>query len=154
MAAQEKTSSTKKDKGIIAFFKRLFGKSSSTPKTLKEEELRLEPKYWQEVIDFMTTLKNIVHKHTIDDDNVRHVNDRIITYVEEQINKKGAVKDRSQRYAALDTLADRILVNNLSKIAGLKHTEGTEFSEAVKRFKEDLHRRQTQEEAYLHSKKD
>ena len=135
-------------KGFFTWLKNLFsgkGKAGSD-KPLYEHGRHLEPKYWQEVIDFMDSIKGIIDKNTIDDENIRHVNDRIITYVADQINKKGEMKDRAERYAALDTLADRILVNNLSKIAGLKHTEGRAFTDAVKQFKDSLHRRKAEED--------
>ena len=137
---------------FLNWLKNLFSKPHPQDVT-RETGAHLEPKYWQEVIDFMNSIKSIIEKNTIDDDNVRHVNDRIITYVEEQINKKGAMKDRQERYAALDTLADRILVNNLSKIAGLKHTEGRAFTDAVKQFKDSLHRRKVEEDKFIQSKK-
>ena len=137
---------------FLNWLKNLFSKPHPQDPT-HERGAHLEPKYWQEVIDFMNAIKSIIEKNTIDDDNVRHVNERIITYVEEQINKKGSMKDRQERYAALDTLADRILVNNLSKIAGLKHTEGRAFTDAVKQFKDSLHRRKAEEDRFIQSKK-
>ena len=86
--------------------------------------IHLEPKYWPEVTDYMKKLSAIVKTNTIDDENVHSVNERILNYVLDQINKKGSIQDIEQRYLALETLADRILVVELVKIVGLKQKRG------------------------------
>lgn len=125
------------------------------PPTLsaKDQELHaihLEPKYWPEVMDYMQSLSSIVKSNTIEDDNIQQVNDRILTYVLDQINKKGSIHDLKARYLALETLADRILLIEVGKIVGLKQSEGTtaQFSEATQIFKKRLMARRENE---LHS---
>lgn len=120
-----------------------FGQEPSKQK----EHGRLEPKYWPEVMDLMETLNKLIESHTIDDINVRHVNSRILEYLEQQINTKGTLSDLEQRYSALDTVADRFLTNSLNKIVGLKHQEDShaEFSEAISVFKKRLRERREQE---------
>jgi hypothetical protein len=95
----------------------------------------------------MDHINNIVTSHTIDDDNIRIVNQRILDYMMKEINAKGSIEDIEKRYYALSTLADRILVNNLSKLVGLKKDEfkGPEFSEAVSDFKRELQKRHERE---------
>jgi hypothetical protein len=117
----------------------LFGdaKSKSKNKLTNEREIHLEPKYWPEVKDFMGNLDNIIESHTIDDNNIKRINQRIVDYIEEQINKKGQVEDLNTRYSGLNTLVDRILSNNLSKLVGLKEgtTSTADFSNAANEFK-------------------
>lgn len=122
---------------------------------LKEHQRNLEPKYWPQVKDFLDAITEIIESHTIEDSNVQVINQRIVDYIADQINKKGAIEDVKERYLALDTLADRILVNNLSKIVGLKKSEGQrpEFSDAVNEFKKHLHERHQQELLQLNLKK-
>src|SRR5438132_6564210 len=100
--------------GILSFFKKLFSKRPTANGDSQDEEIHLEPKYWQEVIDFINTVNNLIKIHTIEDPNIEHVNTRIVDYIVEQINLKGSIKDAEQRYLALNTLADRILSNNLN----------------------------------------
>jgi hypothetical protein len=121
-----------------------FGQEQSQQ---KEDKRRLEPKYWPEVMDLMDTLNKLIESHTIDDINIRHVNTRILEYLEEQINTKGTLSNLDQRYSALDTVADRFLTNSLNKIVGLKHQEDShaEFSEAISIFKKRLRERKDQE---------
>jgi len=122
--------------------KRVYFKKGPTDK-----EIRMEARYWPEVQEFMNTLNALVKSHTIDDSNVEHINGRIMEYILHQINAKGAIENVNERYEALDTLADRILSNSLSKIVGLKHNESNyaEFTEVVEHFKERLHQRHNQE---------
>ena len=107
----------------------------------------LEPKYWPEVKHFMDNINTIIKTYTIDDDNIHIVNQRIIDYMAKEINAKGSIEDVIKRYDALNTLADRILVTNLSKIVGIKQVEakGPDFSGAVGVFKKDLRKRYEKE---------
>jgi hypothetical protein len=142
--------------GFLTFWRNFFqGKpkfKEATQKVDFEKEINLEPKYWPQVKHFMDELNHIVKVHTIDDSNIQDVNRRILDYVEKQINLKGSLHDIEERYTALDMLADRILIKNLSKIVGLKHNDSTraEFSEAVETFKKSLHERHDAE--VLHHK--
>lgn len=150
MATKDNTQIPEKQ-GLLSLIRKFFVRKNSSSTQEKESSpknlRRLEPKYWQEVIDFMETLDHLIKTYTIEDDNLRHVNQRIVDYVQEQINLKGSIKDIEERYSALDTLADRILTNNLSKIVGLKHTESSqaEFTEAIINFKKRLHHRYLEE---------
>ena len=121
-----------------------------------KDDFHLEPRYWPEVKHFMARINDIVDSNTIEDQNVHVVNQRIIDYVESQINKKGSMHDIEERYMALSTLADRVLINNLSKIVGMKQVDSThaDFSNAVHDFKEALAARRAQEKDYekQHSK--
>lgn len=140
---------------FFTFLQNLFKKNP----TLKEEkgrsdfekEIHLEPKYWPQVKHFMDDLQHIIKVHTIDDSNVQDVNQRILDYIQNQINVKGSLDDIEARYTALDTLADRLLVKNLSKIVGLKQNDSTraEFSEAVETFKKSLHERHAEEVLHI-----
>jgi hypothetical protein len=133
--------------GLMGFIRKLFFRKHQLQplavKKLNEEELHVEPKYWPEVRDFINNLNHIIETHTIEDSNVAHINQRIVEYVEQQINKKGQLADINQRYYALDTLADRLLSNTFNKIVGLKHVETThaDFTDAVAQFKNRLHAR-------------
>lgn len=136
--------------GLIHFIKSLFAKRHQVSLELKKRDpkkIHLEPKYWPEVKDYMETLQELIKTHTVEDDNVAEVNERITNYIWQQINKKGSIQDIKKRYLALDTLADRILVTLLGKLAGLKEGEGTraEFSEATSQFKKRLAARQIEE---------
>lgn len=126
---------------FIDYIKSLIGwghGSAEYPSHLGDNHL--EAKYWPEVMDYMKALQDIIKVNTIEGENVEQVNERITDYILEQINKKGSIDDIEKRYLALDTLADRILVVELSKIVGLKQNPGTraEFSEATKQFKKRL----------------
>lgn len=112
-------------------------------KAQKNGKEHLEAQYWPEVKHFVTHINQLVQDNTIDDDNIKIVNQRIIDYMSEQINAKGSIENVEQRYTALNTLADRLLVNNLSKIVGLKQstTTSANFTDAVEHFKEDLQKR-------------
>ncbi|MFI4937339.1 MAG: hypothetical protein ACHQJ6_02385 [Candidatus Berkiellales bacterium] len=136
------------------FIVNLFSKKHSKKTQLVGHPDQVEPKYWPEVVDFMETLNTIIDSHTIEDSNIQIINQRIVDYVQEQINIKGSLDDIEQRYLALDTLADRILVRNLSRIVGLKQNESTraEFSEAIEHFKHRLHQRHQHEIASHHGK--
>lgn len=130
-------------KGFINFIRRLLHLRNAAEletKKTAEHEFHLEPKYWPEVREFIDTLNHIIKNHTIEEPNIQYINQRIIDYVIEQINVKGALDDVTERYNALNELSDRILANNLSKIVGLKHDMGTnpEFSHAVEEFKQKL----------------
>ncbi len=160
MAAHDKMSSDKAPEkhGILYFIQKLFSRKSQVlahqDKITPEDEFHLEPKYWPEVKDFIDNLNHLIEIHTIEDSNVQHINQRIVDYVEDQINVKGQLKDVEQRYSALNTLADRILSNTISKIVGLKHVPTThaDFSEAVELFKKRLQKRHQNEIAYQLSK--
>ena len=145
--------------GFFYFLRRLFFKMYYLQKEKmltpgKDKEIHLEPKYWSEVRELMGTLHNIIETHTTQEENIRIINQRILDYIEEQINVKGSIEDIEERYSALDTLADRILVKNLDKIVGLKHEGSThaEFSEAIRHFKNRLHQRR-QEEILAHQER-
>jgi hypothetical protein len=142
------------ERGFFAFIRRLFskGKPPNFEHPLRaKDNFHLEPRYWVEVKHFMDTIELIVKEKTIDDSNVQILNQRILDYIEQQINVKGSLPDIEQRYMALNTLADRILVNNLSKFVGLKHTPNTaaEFTSAIDQFKRDLEKRHQEELAQL-----
>jgi len=136
-----------KKRGIIDFIRCLFLRKKQVQGAYQqstiEQEIHLEPKYWPEVKHFMNKINDIVVHSTIEDNNIHLVNQRIIDYVEKQINTKGSLEDIEQRYMALNTLADRILYNNLSKIVGLKHDKNShaDFTEAVAEFKRELEKR-------------
>lgn len=127
-------------KKVIRFCKRCFMPSKKLATNGKDH---LEAQYWPEVKHFMDEIDKLVETHTIDDDNIRVVNQRILDYMVTQINAKGSIENIEQRYAALNTLADRILVNNLSKLVGVKKTDSTsaDFTSAVDHFKEALEKR-------------
>lgn len=145
--------------GLAYFIYKLFHRNAKISEHNDEIQVKdnfhLEPKYWPEVIEFMNNLNQVIETHTISGSNVQHVNQRIIDYVAEQINVKGQVEDVDKKYSALDTLADRILSNTFSKIAGLKHEENThaDFTDIVLQFKKRLHQRYQDEVIYLDSKK-
>ena len=133
---------------LIQWILSWFGRSkSSQTRSLEPHIIHLEPKYWPEVTDYMKKLSAIVKTNTIDDKNVHSVNERILNYVLDQINKKGSIQDIEQRYLALETLADRILVVELVKIVGLKQKEGSraEFTEPTFAFKKRLTERKKSE---------
>lgn len=132
--------------GILDFFRRLF--KHEVPIERSENEVHhLEPKYWQEVIDLRERLEKVIKENTIEDDNISHVNQRVLDYLIEQINIKGSLPTIQERYAALNTLADRILNNYQSKLVGLKKnvTTHTDFSDAVNDFKDRLKEREQKE---------
>lgn len=132
--------------GIFAKVLRLF-KGSDKNVSDNERKIHLEPKYWPEVKQFMDSLDDIIGSHTIEDDNIKRINQRVVDYIEEQINKKGQVEDIHARYSGLNTLADRILSNNLNKLVGLKESthSSAEFSDAVKAFKVKLNEKKQAE---------
>lgn len=157
MASQNK--STTQKHGLAYFIYKLFHRKSKLAQehdeTHLEDNFHLEPKYWPEVIEFIDNLNHVIETHTIIGANVQHINQRIVDYVAHQINVKGSMEDLDKRYSALDTLADRILSNTFSKIAGLKHQESThaDFTDVVVHFKKRLHQRYQDEIAYQESKK-
>lgn len=130
---------------IFSFFTRFFKTVKQQP--IRGEPAHLEPKYWQEVIEFMEELKALVETHTIDDENIHYMNQRVIEYIEKQINVKGKMLDLQERYLALDTFLDQISVKYLSKLVGMKHTEmtKTEFIDCVEKLKKGLHQRRQKE---------
>lgn len=146
-----------KNGGIINSILNIFKKKSApaTPQNQENSLENLEPKYWPEVIEFIESLENTIKKHTIEDSNIQIVNQRIIDYIAEQINTKGAVKDIELRYAALTTLADRILARDLNKIVGLKREfiSHTDFSDMINKFKTQLVKRHEEEKRYLEVKR-
>ncbi len=159
MAAHDKMSSDKAPEkhGLLYFIQKLFSKKSQLQahQSVKPgDEFHLEPKYWPEVKDFIDNLNHLIQIHTIEDSNIQHINQRIVDYVEDQINVKGQLKDVEQRYSALNTYADRILSSTISKIVGLKHipTTHADFSEAVELFKKRLEKRHQNEIAYQQNK--
>lgn len=126
---------------------KLWGERKEQAEPDENHEIHLEPKYWPEVKDFMGSLDKIIETHTIDDANIKRINQRIVSYIEEQINKKGQVDDINARYSGLNTLVDRILSNNLGKVVGMKTgtTSTAEFSDAVSEFKIKLsHKKQSE----------
>jgi len=128
---------------------KLFSSNNERAESNESHEIHLEPKYWPEVKDFMGSLDEIIETHTIDDPNIKRINQRIISYIEEQINKKGQVDDINARYSGLNTLADRILSHNLSKVVGMKSgvNSTADFSDAVSEFKIKLsHKKQSEVE--------
>lgn len=127
-----------KKQGFLHFIFNLFKRKKSDK---IDETIHLEPQYWPEVRDFMKNLNNLIETHTITDTNLQGVNQRILDYVLQQINIKGSIQDIEERYVALNTLADRILLKNLGKIVGLKENASThaDFSDAVEHFKKQLH---------------
>jgi hypothetical protein len=131
--------------GVLDFFRRLFKHEKN--ESLEPKEHHLEPKYWQEVIDLRERLEQVIHENTIEDDNISHVNQRVLDYLIEQINVKGSLPTIHERYAALQTLADRILINYQSKLVGLKKnvTTHTDFTDAVNDFKHRLKQREQKE---------
>lgn len=131
--------------GVLDFFRRLFKHEDDNVPENKEHHL--EPKYWQEVIDLRERLEKVIKENTIEDDNISHVNQRVLDYLIEQINVKGSLPTIHDRYAALQTLADRILINYQSKLVGLKKnvTTHTDFTDAVTDFKHRLKQREEKE---------
>lgn len=125
------------------FFRKLLGRHDTVVPTPKHT-FHLEPKYWQEVIDLRERLEKVIKDNTIDDNNINSVNQRVLDYLIEQINVKGSLPSITERYAALNTLADRILLNYQSKIVGLKKsvTTHTDFTDAVTDFKHRLKERE------------
>ncbi len=144
--AEDQTLLNKIAQGFKQKWAAFLGWFTAKPK-INESDIHLEPKYWPEVIDLMETLNSLLAMHTIDDANIRHVNSRILEYLEEQINIKGTLPNLELRYSALDTVADRFLTNSLNKLVGLKHMEDShaEFSDAITLFKKRLHERHQQE---------
>lgn len=136
---------------VLQFFINLF-KSEKAPQEEKHD-FHLEPKYWQEVIDLRERLEKVIKENTIDGDNISHVNQRVIDYLIEQINSKGSLPTITERYDALNTLADRILLNYQSKLVGLKKnvTTHTDFSDAVNDFKHRLDERKQKELSEEHT---
>lgn len=122
-------------------------KKDGAMKQTEAHSIHLEPKYWPEIRDYIDTLRDIIERNTISDQNIQQVNERIVEYVLEQINRKGLIADPTQRYLALETLVDRVLLVDLSKIAGLKQNEGTQaqFSQATAELKKHLMNRQREE---------
>lgn len=148
------TSEKKEKHGILYFIQKLFHRKShaQTNKVQEgEENFHLEPKYWPEVIDFIDNLNQLIEANTISDMNIAHINQRIVDYVEEQINVKGSLKDIEERYSALNTLADRIQSSTINKIVGLKHATTThaDFSDAITKFKKRLEQRHQSEVAHF-----
>ncbi|MGE3319120.1 MAG: hypothetical protein AB7I18_07465 [Candidatus Berkiella sp.] len=137
---------------VLDFFRNLFKPKQSEPQAQKE--FHLEPKYWQEVMDLRERLEKVIKENTIEDDNVTHVNERVLDYLIEQINIKGSLPTIPERYAALNTLADRILLNYQSKLVGLKKnvTTHTDFTDAVTDFKKQLKEREKKELEASHDK--
>ncbi|MCS5712015.1 hypothetical protein [Candidatus Berkiella aquae] len=131
---------------IREFFQRLF-KSKSTPVEQHLETGKLEPKYWQEVIDFRERLEKVIKENTIDADNISSVNQRVLDFLIEQINTKGSIPTVPERYNALNILVDRMLISYQSKIVGLKKgvTTHTDFTDAVNAFKLRLKEREQKE---------
>lgn len=131
---------------VLEFFRRLF-KPKHQESLTQAKEFHLEPKYWQEVIDLRERLEKVIKENTIEDDNISHVNERVLDYLIEQINIKGSLPTIPERYAALNTLADRILLNYQSKLVGLKKnvTTHTDFTDAVTDFKKQLKEREKKE---------
>lgn len=107
------------------------------------KDFQLEPEYWQEVIEFIDTLNELIKTHTIEDSNVESINRRIVGYIQDQINIKGSIVDLKERYSQLDILADRILSTTFNKIVGLKHVESShaDFTAAIVQLKKRLHER-------------
>jgi len=132
--------------GVLNFIRRLF-KHEVHDGQVENNVHHLEPKYWQEVIDLRERLEKVIKENTIDDDNISHVNQRVLDYLIEQINTKGSLPVIPERYAALNTLADRILLNYQNKLVGLKKnvTTHTDFSDAVNDFKHRLKEREQKE---------
>jgi len=130
---------------VLDFIRNLFKPKNKEPETQKE--FHLEPKYWQEVIDLRERLEKVIKENTIEDNNISHVNERVLDYLIEQINVKGSLPTIHERYAALNTLADRILLNYQSKLVGLKKnvTTHTDFTDAVNDFKKQLKEREKKE---------
>lgn len=130
---------------VLQFFRNLFKSKNESPD--EKHDFHLEPKYWQEVIDLRERLEEVIKANTIDDDNISHVNQRVLDYLIEQINIKGSLPTITERYAALNTLADRILLNYQSKLVGLKKnmTTHTDFTDAVNDFKHRLDERKQKE---------
>ena len=144
-----------RSRSFVDFFRSLFSSKKPINENISiAEQMRLEPQYWPEVTSFMNKIKGIVDNNTIDDGNVHSLNDRIISYVQKELNQKGKLEDIDKRYDALDELADRILVVSLGKIVGLKKTTDTQavFTVAVADFKNALHERKRAEEEFLQSK--
>lgn len=132
--------------GVLDFFRRLFKHDDHTNQSDIHSH-KLEPKYWQEVIDLRERLEKVIKENTIEGDNISHVNQRVLDYLIEQINVKGSLPTIPERYAALHTLADRILINYQSKLVGLKKnlTTHTDFTDAVVEFKHRLKEREKKE---------
>lgn len=131
---------------ILKFFKR--------DKKAYVSNVHLEPKYWPEVMDFIQRLRAIIDESTIEDENIKIVNQRIVDYIEHEINVKGSIEDINKRYDALHTLADRILVKNISKLVGLKYSStNADFSETIEIFKHRLTKRQEEELQQMSFKK-
>ena len=146
MNIQKENENMHEKPSIFARILRFFFREKSQSLAKKEGEIHLEPKYWPEVQHFMKNLDQIVESHTIQDENIKRINQRVIDYIEDQINKKGQVEDINARYNGLNTLADRILSNNLNKLVGLKEGSHTaDFSNAVKDFKHELHEKKQAE---------
>lgn len=148
-----------KDTSILGLFRRMFEvifrvKIHRDTDTV-QDSFHLEPKYWPEVKHFIDELNHAIEAHTIHDGNIAQINQRIVDYVEDQINHKGQIEDIEERYSALNTLADRILSNSFNKIAGLKHSENTntDFSDIIKNFKVNLEKRHREEVEYYKSKR-
>lgn len=160
MADKDKNSTLKeihKKQGLFHFLKHLFCKNKSpfSSSSLSNKKAQLEPKYWPEVIELKETLEQLVLSHTKKDENVRHINEQILTYIQKEINKKGAIADIDARYTALETIADRILTEKLNNLAGLQldNSVKAEFTEAINTFKEKLSIRYRQEIAANNSAK-
>lgn len=139
--------------GILYFIKKLFHRQHAKAREVSEGQYDLEPKYWPEVVDFIDNLNHLIEIHTIDDSNIKRINERIVDYVVDQINVKGSMQDIEERYDALNTLADRMLSNTFNKIVGLKRETSTQagFSEAVVKFKKRLAIRHQNEIAFHQS---
>lgn len=147
-----------KDTSILGLFRRMFEvifRIKINKDDHEKDKFHLEPKYWPEVKHFLDELNHAIEEHTIHDGNISQINQRIVDYIEEQINHKGQIEDIEERYSALNTLADRILSNSFNKIVGLKHSEttNTDFSDIIKNFKIDLEKRHREEIEYYREKR-
>lgn len=129
---------------IINFFR----SKDDIKASLRDDQIHLEPKYWPEVREFIDNLNSVIESHTIQDDNIHRVNQRIVDYILEEINKKGQIENIEQRYSALTTLSDRILSHNLNKLVGVKENTAynTDFSDTVNQFKFKLETRKRLEQ--------
>lgn len=136
--------------GFANFFRKLFHLKlkEAKPFSPSDRNRKLEPRYWQETIDFITTLKSLIDHHTIHDANVQQINQRIVDYIETQINIKGSIPNLNDRYNALNIYVDRLLSNTFNKIVGLKKDEirpRADFTLAVEKFKQRLQQRRQEE---------
>lgn len=124
------------DNFLQKFIKKVFGTKQKSHTAANDDKIP-EPKYWLEVQTFIENLKYLISTHTDDSENSRRINENIINYIEDQINQKGSISNKSSQQEQILILADKILVHSLNKIAGLKPqtTSKADFSDAVKDFK-------------------